>query len=289
MQRERVTDTIYVFTSDLYVQVTAGLIITSAGAVLIDTLLYPEETLQIRRFAEDRLHMPIQVVINTHHHADHTLGTSLFSGATVIGHTLCRSLLDTRGRDSLARMQAASPELNTLRVVLPGMTFTDRLTFTLGHHTFQLWATPGHSADSISCLVEQEQILFAADAVMPLPHFVDGTTTDLRATLTHLRTVNVESIVQGHGEVILRGEIDAKLTSDLTYLDRVEQAVKQALAAPGHQVERRLANISLESCGKQPTLLNGAAHQLHRQNIQALIAMHRHSSMPIQQKDMTHG
>jgi hypothetical protein len=90
--------------------------------------------------------------------------------------------------------------------------------------------------------------------------------------------------------VILRGEIDAKLTSDLTYLDRVEQAVKQALAAPSRQVERRLASISLESCGKQPTLLNGAAHQLHRQNIQALIAMHRDSeSMPIQHKDMTHG
>ncbi len=290
MQRERVTDTIYVFTSDLYVQVTAGLIVTSAGAVLIDTLLYPEETLQIRRFAEDRLHTPVQYVINTHHHADHTLGTYLFPGAVVIGHALCRSLLDTRGRDSLARMQATSPELGDLRVVLPGMTFTDRLTFSLGHHTLHLWAAPGHSVDSIVCLVEQEQILFAADAVMPLPHFVDGSATDLQATLTDLRTVNAEAIVQGHGEVILRGEIEAKLMSDLKYLERVQDAVRQALAAPGHQVERRLANISLESCGKQATLLNGAAHRLHQQNIQSLIAMHRESSpMPIEQKDMTHG
>ena len=289
MQRERVTDTIYVFTSDLYVQVTAGLIVTSAGAILIDTLLYPEETLQIRRFAEDRLHTPVQIVINTHHHADHTLGTCLFPGATVIGHTLCRSLLDTRGRDSLARMQAASPELNALRMVLPGITFTDRLTFTLGHHTLHLWSAPGHSADSIVCLVEQEQILFAADAVMPLPHFVDGTSTDLRATLTHLRTVNVEAIVQGHGEVILRGEVDSKLTNDLAYLERLEKAVQQALAGPEHQIEQRLAHISLESCGQQPILLNGAVDRLHRQNIQALIAMHRTTQVPIEQKDMTHG
>lgn len=288
MQRERVTDTIYVFTSDLYVQVTAGLIVTSAGAILIDTLLYPEETLQIRRFAEDRLHTPVQIVINTHHHADHTLGTSLFAGATVIGHTLCRSLLDTRGRDSLSRMQASSPELHALRMVLPGITFTDRMTFSLGHHTLHLWSAPGHSLDSIACFVEQEQILFAGDAVLPLPHFVDGATNDLRATLSHLRTVNVEAIVQGHGEVILRGEADAKLTSDLAYLERLEKAVRQALAAPEHQIERRLANISLESCGKQQTLLNGAAHRLHRQNIQALIAMHR-PQVPIEQKDITHG
>jgi cyclase len=289
MQRERVTDTIYVFTSDLYVQVTAGLIVTSAGAVLIDTLLYPEETLQIRRFAEDRLHTPVQFVVNTHHHADHTLGTCLFPGATVISHDLCRTLLETRGRDSLARMQATSPDLNALRVVLPTMTFTDRLSFTLGHHTLQLWAAPGHSADSIVCLVEQEQILFAADAVMPLPYFVDGSTQDLRATLTQLQAVSVEAIVQGHGEVILRGEAESKLTSDLVYLDRVERAVQQALAAPGHQVERKLAHISLESCGKDPTLLNGAADRLHRQNIQALIAMHRGSQVQLQQKDMTHG
>ena len=45
MQRERVADDIYVFTSDLYAQVTAGVIMTSEGAVVIDTLAYPEETL----------------------------------------------------------------------------------------------------------------------------------------------------------------------------------------------------------------------------------------------------
>ena len=38
MQRERVADDIYVFTSDLYAQVTAGVVVTSEGAVVIDTL-----------------------------------------------------------------------------------------------------------------------------------------------------------------------------------------------------------------------------------------------------------
>ena len=55
MQRERVTEDIYVFTSDLYAQVTAGVVLTTAGAVVIDTLVYPEETLAIKRFVEERL------------------------------------------------------------------------------------------------------------------------------------------------------------------------------------------------------------------------------------------
>ena len=37
-QIERVTDDVYVFTSELYAQVTAGVINTRLGAILIDTL-----------------------------------------------------------------------------------------------------------------------------------------------------------------------------------------------------------------------------------------------------------
>jgi cyclase len=111
MQRERVADDIYVFTSDLYAQVTASAIITSAGAVVVDTLVYPEETRQIKRFVESRLGIPVAYVINTHYHADHTTGTCFFEGARVVSHSLCRSLLDKRGRESLEKSKASSEDL----------------------------------------------------------------------------------------------------------------------------------------------------------------------------------
>ena len=38
MQRERVADNIWVFSSSLFAQVTAGVVFTSEGAVVIDTL-----------------------------------------------------------------------------------------------------------------------------------------------------------------------------------------------------------------------------------------------------------
>jgi glyoxylase-like metal-dependent hydrolase (beta-lactamase superfamily II) len=119
MQRERVADDIYVFTSDVYAQVTAGAVITSDGAILIDTLLFPEETRSIRLFVEGRLGSPIKYVINTHYHADHTYGTCFFPGATVVAHSRCYDLLDSRGRPGLEKAQVGMPELNGIQVVLP--------------------------------------------------------------------------------------------------------------------------------------------------------------------------
>ncbi len=43
MQKERVSDNVYWFQSEIYAQVTAGAIIGPQWAVLIDTLM-PEET-----------------------------------------------------------------------------------------------------------------------------------------------------------------------------------------------------------------------------------------------------
>src|SRR4051794_24808343 len=112
MQRERVADDIYVFTSEVYAQVTAGAVITSEGAILIDTLVFPEETRSIRNFIEGRLGCPVRYVINTHYHADHTYGTCFFPGAVVVAHALCYNLLDTRGRVGLEQAKTSMPELS---------------------------------------------------------------------------------------------------------------------------------------------------------------------------------
>ena len=47
MKRDRVSDDVCVFTSTQYAQVTAGVVLTPEGAVLIDTLPFPEETREI--------------------------------------------------------------------------------------------------------------------------------------------------------------------------------------------------------------------------------------------------
>ncbi|GAB4509336.1 MAG: hypothetical protein OHK0046_04130 [Anaerolineae bacterium] len=269
MQRERVTEDIYVFTSDLYAQVTASLILTKEGAVLIDTLAYPEETRQIKRFVEDRLGARVRFLVNSHFHADHTTGSYLFPEAMVIGHALCRKLLDERGRESLDLARSTSVELREVELVLPNIVFEERLTLHLGGKTLEFWATPGHSPDSIVCYIEEEQVLFASDSVMPIPYFVDGDYITFLKTLHVLKdllnTRPVDSIIQGHGEVILRGEVEEKILGDINYLVKLRQAVEVALTSASPS--KALSAIDIEDCGRSRILLNGAVQQLHRQNV----------------------
>ena len=268
MQRERITDNIFVFRSGQYAQVTAGLISTSAGAVLIDTLLYPEETLRIRRFVESALRSTVRYVINTHFHADHTTGTCFFPEAQVVSHRLCAEILATRGRESLERMKENSPEFDAVKLVMPTITFEDELSMALGDFQFTLRASPGHSPDSIVCLVHGEDVLFAADTVMPIPYFVDGSFAELERSLALLLEGEYENIVQGHGDIILRGEAPEKIASDLAYLRRLSAAVGKAIEEGQENIED---SITLAACGKSQVLLNGVVQQLHRHNIRALL------------------
>lgn len=283
MQRERVTEDIYVFNSNLYVQVTAGFVVTTEGIVLIDTLLYPEETLQIKRFIENRLKLPVIYIINTHHHADHTTGTCLFDDAQVVSHYLCRELLNSRGRESLARSKENAPDMANTEIVLPDIVFDDKMTLHVGNKTFHLEHMPGHSDDSIIVWVEEDNVLFAADTVMPIPHFVDGNYQDFLESLAKLEKRSFENIIQGHGEVILRGEVSQKIKSDITYLQKLRIVVDKALASSNDpdKVKKALASIKVGACGKSHILLNGAVEQLHYQNVLAL-ADNRHEHILLQ-------
>src|SRR5260221_3912700 len=152
IQRERVADDIYVFTSDAYAQVTAGAVLTSEGAVLIDTLIFPEETKAIRNFLEVRLDCPVKYVINTHYHADHTYGACFFPGATVVSHWRCFDLLNTRCREGLEHARSAMPELNEIEIALPHLVFdANPLNLRLGGKTSLLSHSPGHRSDSTVC------------------------------------------------------------------------------------------------------------------------------------------
>ena len=274
MQRERVAEDIYVFASELYAQVTATAVTTSEGVVLFDTLLYPEETLSIKRFIENRLNALVRYIINSHFHADHSAGTCFFEGVPVIAHAQCRELLDQRGRESLERSKAASDDMRDVQVVLPGLVFENgHFLLYLGEKSFELWHTPGHSPDSIVCLVREERVLLAADTLMPIPHFVDGSFEDCITSLRGLQGGNFENVVQGHGDVILKGEVEEKINSDLEYLDTLRTAVDTALAS--NDPDAALNKIDIEHCGKSRILLNGAAEQLHRQNVLALASQRR--------------
>jgi cyclase len=269
MVRERIADDIYVFTSKRYAQVTAGAILTKEGVILIDTLFYPEETELIRDFIEKRLGLRVCYVINTHYHADHSTGNYFFPDAQVVSHALCRQMLNSAGRVGLEQMKSQSPEFSQAAVVLPNLVFERGcLNLHLGGKTIRLIHLPGHSPDLIGVFIVNDRILFASDLLMPVPTMFDGSYHDLDHSLRNVMEMGLDCVVQGHGEVILRGELNALIRSDLAYLDAIKNKVTAVIDSDKPASE--LDKIGIESCGKSRLPLNGFVSELHRANLHKL-------------------
>ena len=94
-----------------------------------------------------------------------------------------------------------------------------------------------------------------------------------------LQNGGFENVVQGHGEVVLRGEIEDVIQSDLGYLRAVRRYVQQAVDR--RQTPEALARITIEDCGKSRIPLNGLVQELHQANLRALydqIVAQRHAA-----------
>jgi glyoxylase-like metal-dependent hydrolase (beta-lactamase superfamily II) len=269
MQRERVSENVYWFQSEVYAQVTAGVITGPQWAVVVDTLATPDETLAMRSFVEEELAVPVRYVINTHYHADHSWGNCFFPGATVIAHAICRDIMLEKGSSSLESARKQNPVFKQVKLVLPHLVFREgELSLKVGKKNLIMLHTPGHSRDGISILVEEDRVLFAGDAFMPLPYIVDGDADVLTTTIKRIGKMGLENIVQGHGDIILRGEIEDAVKENLAYLTAVRKAVR--VAARRRNPMDALAMIDIESCGKSRVFLGGLAAELHRRNVRFL-------------------
>lgn len=269
IQRERIADNVYSFQSDVYAQVTAGAVIGPNWAVIIDTLATPEESLAIRDFIEQEIGIPVRYVINTHYHADHSWGNCFFPGSTIIAHRLCRTWLEEKGSRSLEAVRKQNIVYRNVKIVLPQVTFDDgNLILRVGKKNMNIFPLSGHSPDNLSVLVEEDRVLFSGDTFMPLPFIVDGDVDEMVASLKKVAKLGLENVVQGHGDIILRGEIDNAIRENLVYLSAIRKAVRKAS-------HRRypmdvLNDVTLESCGKSRVLIGGLAEELHQRNLKAL-------------------
>lgn len=266
MHHERVSDNVYWFQSEIYAQVTAGAITGPQWAVVIDTLALPEEAIEMRRFIEEQLGVPVKYVVNTHYHADHSWGNCFFPGATIIAHALGRSMMVEKGSASLESAKKQNAIFKPVKLIEPQMTFTEgSLSLRLGKKTLVMTPTPGHSADSISVLVEEDRVLFAGDAFMPIPYVVDGNEEELLASMKRIGKMGLENIVQGHGDIILRGEIEEATRENVAYLTTARKLVRAA--SKKRDPLEALAEIDIESCGKSRVSLTGLGIELHKRNV----------------------
>jgi len=84
--------------------------------------------------------------------------------------------------------------------------------------------------------------------------------------------MGLDNIIQGHGDIILRGEIDAAVRENLNYLNNIKKFVKTA--SKRKNAAELIEEITIEDCGKSRVYLGGLAETLHRRNLRSLLTQY---------------
>ncbi|MCS6826163.1 MAG: MBL fold metallo-hydrolase [Caldilinea sp.] len=268
--RTRVADDTWVFTSRLYLEVNAGLVVTPEGGVLIDTLPFPSETRQIIEFARRVCPQGIKYVINTISHADHVYGSYLFPEAELIAHETCLQMLKEYGVRALEEAKEHTPELRQVSIRFPKLVFSEGMIIRLGGKTIHLLHSPGPSPDTCVVHVREDKVLFASDLMMPVP-VIATPFSDIEAykrSLLNLHDFNLECIVQGHGDILLRGEVTGSIDAAVRYLNEIQELVRRLMAEGA--TKHDLAAYDIEQFGHSRIPLGGLVQQFHLNNLHFL-------------------
>ncbi len=176
-----------------------GILRTSEGAVIVDTMTFRMQGERIRELAEELGGGPVQVVLNTHWHQDHTHGNPAFAAGTKIVSTE-RTLEHLRNRDAAYWTGAAAG-------TLPNETFTDEHEIKLGGKTIRaMHLGRGHTDGDMVVLFVEDRVLHTGDLFFNrLYPNVDlasgGSVKEWGDTLDRVLALDFDKVIPGHGSV----------------------------------------------------------------------------------------
>jgi cyclase len=143
------------------------------------------------------------MLVNTHHHGDHTYGNSLFGRATIIGHDNCRAALIATGMPGNTGIWQPV-DWGDVTLAPPTLTFADRVRLWSGDQPLEV-SYVGQAAhttgDSLVWLPEQE-VLFCGDLLFNggTPFLLMGSVRGAIDVLTNVvAPIPARTIVPGHG------------------------------------------------------------------------------------------
>jgi cyclase len=188
----------------------AGIIVGEDGVLIIDSLRVPsfarDLITDVRRISDK----PIRYVVDTHSHWDHSWGNEEFPGASIVGHTNCRSeMLDPAiaipwRKKVVAAGDPWSDEAQSVQITPPAVTFDQSLHLDLGGRPIDLhWLGRAHTSGDIMIHLPQDRILFTGDVAQDsgVPFMLDGYMQDWVQTDSRLLGIDAERFMAGHGPV----------------------------------------------------------------------------------------
>ncbi|MDQ3760610.1 MAG: MBL fold metallo-hydrolase [Actinomycetota bacterium] len=181
----------------------AGVVASPDGALVIDTLATESRAKRLAEAVDSLRPGPARTVVNTHHHGDHNFGNHVFGpSALIIGHELARIEMAETGL-ALTTLWPGL-EWGDVRVTLPSVTFTDRLTVHIGQHRAELiHVGPAHTTNDVVVWLPDDEVLFAGDVVLSgvAPFLLMGSVRGSLDAVATLSRLGACTVVCGHGPV----------------------------------------------------------------------------------------
>jgi hydroxyacylglutathione hydrolase len=249
-------DSFQQITSHLWVQqsrfysTNSGVFIDQGQAALIDPGLTPAEIEEIGRFLSGKK-ARAELIILTHAHWDHILGTASFPGAKILAHRNFLNEIAGEAGDRLRQKVEKScqelqfPKSNRFILPAPDITFSDAMTITVGREQLRLIYTPGHNPSGLAVFHAESGMLWAGDMLsdIEIPLF-NQSLTAYEKTLELFSTLDCRVVIPGHGHATAnRNEICLRIQRDQAYIVDLRVRVKGTIESR-KPLERAIENCS---------------------------------------------
>jgi glyoxylase-like metal-dependent hydrolase (beta-lactamase superfamily II) len=176
-----------------------GVLATRDGAVVVDTMTFRNQGARIHELAERLGGGPVQAVINTHYHRDHTHGNPGFPPGT-------RVVATERTLDYLQAFDAGYWEGEAAQT-LPDDVFDDQRELHIGGKTIRaLHLGRGHTGGDLVVLFVEDRVLHTGDLVFNhrYPNIdleAGGSVREWIDTLDRVLELDFDRVIPGHGPV----------------------------------------------------------------------------------------
>lgn len=207
--------------------VNIGLVVGSAGAVLIDCGSTPEQGQRLRRSVAEVTDAPLLGIVVTHEHRDHWFGLAAFDDLRSWGH---ENLADRISAKSV-RAEAAGLGLSDADLRVPSKLFAGVAVVDLGDRRIELLHLGhAHSPADLVAYVPDADVLFTGDLIENPNPWLEPVSSPkgwpevLNMTIGIIGTNTV--IVPGHGEVVDHGFVVQQLAALATVPYESERLVR---------------------------------------------------------------
>lgn len=215
-----------------------GLLTGEDGVVLVDDS-FPPHTETLLKAVAEVVSEPIDFVINTHVHGDHTGGNTTLTGkgATLVAHDNVRARMVKNG------MPTPDGNVPAPKEMLPVLTFDDNVTFHLnGQESYVFHVEHAHTDGDAVIHFRGANVIHAGDVffngLFPFIDMDNGGSVDgyLAAQKKILEMAGEDGrIIPGHGPLATPADLQASITMLETGRENV-----RALMAKGHSLDEIL-------------------------------------------------